>query len=208
MIIAPRFSLLLTALLTSTGVDALWPQPRNIQTGSNALVLSQDFQIKVSGSASAELAAAVSRTEGYLSTDKLGRLVVGRGSSDADALEGAAQLHTLTLQITSGAIADISVEARLPFESRDEAYNLTVPADGSEAQLTATSTLGLFRGLATFSQLWYTYNQTTYALDLPLSIEDSPAYVSYYLCPASQIINILTALPWIHVRHSSKLLPH
>lgn len=178
MITAPRFLLLLTALLASTGVDALWPQPRNITTGSKGLLLSQDFQIKTLGNTSVDLADAVSRTQGYLKKDNLERLVVGRGSGDVSTFKDAAQLHTLTLELGSGAKGDsIAVGASLPIESRDEAYVLTVPADGSEATLSANSTLGLFRGLTTFSQLWYTYEQTTYAIDLPISIQDSPAYV-------------------------------
>lgn len=40
----------------------------------------------------------------------------------------------------------ISAEAVLSLEDRSESYSLAVPADGSEATLTADSTLGLLRG--------------------------------------------------------------
>jgi len=48
-------------------------------------------------------------------------------------------------------------EACAPLEARQEGYSLDVPADGSGAVLSAASTLGLFKGLNTFAQLWYYY---------------------------------------------------
>jgi hexosaminidase len=71
----------------------------------------------------------------------------------------------------------IAVEARMPLGMRDEAYSLSVPADGSPAVLSANSTLGLFRGLNAFSQLWFTVQRTVYMLGAPVDIQDSPAYV-------------------------------
>ena len=65
-------------------------------------------------------------------------------------------------------------------ENRSEGYTLIVPADGGEAVVTANSTLGLFRGLSTFEQLWYEVDGTVYAPDMPLRVEDGPAYV--FLC--------------------------
>jgi hypothetical protein len=51
----------------------------------------------------------------------------------------------------------VAEEACAPLEARQEGYSLSVPADGSGAVLSAVSTLGLFRGLNTFAQLWYYY---------------------------------------------------
>jgi hypothetical protein len=76
----------------------------------------------------------------------------------------------------------------VPLAQRDEAYNLSVPADGSGAVLSARTTLGLFRGLNTFTQLWYYYagdgddagacaGAVVYTLSAPVAIQDSPAYV-------------------------------
>jgi hexosaminidase len=64
-------------------------------------------------------------------------------------------------------------------EDRVEAYSLTVPEDGSAATLKASSTLGLLRGLTTFGQLWYEFDDVIYTLETPLQIEDSPAYVCF-----------------------------
>ena len=62
--------------------------------------------------------------------------------------------------------------------------------------LGARSTLGLFRGLNTFAQLWFSYRcggggaldrdgeggvVLVYTLSAPVAIKDSPAYVSFFL---------------------------
>lgn len=179
MISATRLLLSFTGILLSTSsVEALWPLPRNLQTGSSALQLANDFAIKVSGCVTPDLLEAVGRSEWYLKNDKLERLVVGRGSGDIHSVSKAAKLHTLTLSLGKGVkVKSIASEATALLESRDEAYSLHVPDDGSGATLSANSTLGLFRGLTTFSQLWYSYETLTYALDAPIAIEDSPAYV-------------------------------
>jgi len=115
-------------------------------------------------------------------------------------------IHTLTLSLSKGAKASsIANEIRAPLESRDEAYYLHIPSDGSDATLSANSTLGLFRGLTTFAQLWYTYQDTTYALGVPISVRDSPAYPyrglmldtarSYF--PVDVIKRQLDAMSWV-----------
>ena len=169
----------LVAAATSPAA-ALWPQPRSLDAGSSTLRLAPDFHIAVSGAAApADLRAAVQRTAGYLATDKLERLVVGRGASDQPSFRAAKALAKLTVALDAGApaFASIASEAQKAPEDRDEAYALDVPADGSPATLTANSTLGLLRGLTTFGQLWYTYEGTTYTPTAPLKIEDSPVYV-------------------------------
>ena len=62
-------------------------------------------------------------------------------------------------------------------EERNESYTLSIPVDGSDAILEANTTLGLFRGLATFEQLWYTFSGQVYAVDMPLHVEDAPVFV-------------------------------
>ncbi len=177
----PTLILFATLLTVCSPADALWPQPRNLQTGSTALRLSGGFDITISGSvhnAPSDLHAAVLSTQNFVKTDKLGRLVVGRGSVDAQAVSKAKSLSKLTLSLSQGATAhSITSEAQKAIEDRDEAYTLTVPSDGSGATLTASSTLGLYRGLTTFSQLVYYNDGTTYILNAPIHIQDSPAYV-------------------------------
>lgn len=175
---------LAVVLAASSSTLALWPLPKNLQTGSTAVRLAPNFEIKLSiNHAPADLQAAVLRTKAYLKTDKLERLVVGRGASDSHLISGAKSLSSLTITHTAsnGTIRSISDEAKDAIESRDEAYTLTVPGDGSTATLSANSTLGLYRGLTTFGQIWYDYNGATYTLEAPIQIQDAPAYVSYQI---------------------------
>ncbi|KAG5221207.1 glycoside hydrolase family protein [Salix suchowensis] len=161
---------------------ALWPLPRQISTGNSTLKLAGNFDIKISvRNAPKDLQDAVSRTKSRLQSDKLERLVVGRGGADAQAVRsGGATLSGLTLSLLAGApVRSISEEAVVDVVSRSEGYVLHVPSDGSAAALSANSTLGLLRGLSTFEQLWYDSDGTTYALGAPIDITDSPAYVLY-----------------------------
>jgi hexosaminidase len=184
-------ALILAGLLASSSVSALWPLPTSLKTGSTALRLSSNFKINLSVQrAPADLQAAVTRTAGYLKTDKLERLVVGRGASDSNAIRSAKQLSVLTVSLTSTAetVRSISDEAMDMLENRNEKYSLTVPGDGSAATLTANSTLGLLRGLTTFGQLWYDFSGSTYTLEAPIQITDAPAYVCSRM-PFSQLHN-------------------
>ena len=171
--------LLYAVLLLPEAAHALWPKPHSSHTGSHALRLDPSFHIDVEiGSPPDDLLAAVQRTRTQLFNDRLGRLVVDRGASDLPAAKAAKALPSLKLTIGGDhTVRPIATEAQRPLDHRDEAYVLTVPADGSPATLVANSTLGLFRGLTTFSQLWYTVNDTVYTLKAPVSIWDRPAYV-------------------------------
>ncbi|OCH90413.1 N-acetylhexosaminidase [Obba rivulosa] len=208
---ARKLALLVAALVAvASPATALWPQPRNITTGSTALRLSPGFTISLSSidGAPEDLVQAVTRTESYIKTDKLGRLVVGRGSSDVAAYSRAKTLSQLTLSLSHGAkVQSITTEAQKPLEERDEAYTLTVPSDGSAAKLTASSTLGLFHGLTTFGQLWYENDGTIYTMTTPVDIEDSPAYpyrgfmldTARNFFPVSDILRTLDAMSWVKI---------
>jgi hexosaminidase len=178
---SPRKLLLLATLLSGNVANALWPLPRSITTGSTGLVLSPAFEIEVDGPCPKDLRKAVTRTLEYIQNDKHERLVVGRGSLDAAAIESAKQLCSLV--VSSKDSKTIATEAKAPLGTRDEAYILDIPSDGSPATLSANSTLGLFRGLTTFSQIWYTYGASIYTVEAPISIVDSPAFVRRFLRP-------------------------
>jgi hexosaminidase len=202
----PLLSLLPLLFFSLQGTHALWPQPSKLQTGTSALRLAPNTTFKITvdvANAPADLLAAVQRTRAYLFTDNLARLVPSRGAEDLSALSHAKAIPGLTLRLLaqgdstgegSGvASREIALEARAYILDRVEGYVLNVPADGTEAILTAASTLGLFRGLNTFAQLWYTYDYgqealdqdgknrdgvVVYTLSAPVAIQDSPAYVS------------------------------
>ncbi|KAF8158430.1 beta-hexosaminidase [Crassisporium funariophilum] len=199
----------LSVLLSITPAFALWPLPRQITTGSTALRLSSGFDIKLSvKNAPKDLRDAVTRTRSFLRNDKLEALVIDRGASSAGAIKAAKSLRSLTVSlVSSGPVKSISDEAVAPLEARVEGYSLTIPADGSEAVLQANSTLGLFRGLTTFSQLWYELGRDTYTLEAPINIVDSPAYPyrgfmldtarNYF--PVDDIKRTLDAMSWVKI---------
>ncbi|OJA11058.1 hypothetical protein AZE42_07174 [Rhizopogon vesiculosus] len=198
-----------TLSLLPSGVLALWPVPTALETGMTALKVSPSFcfDVQVEG-APADLYEAVGQAQCYLETDQLGRLVVGRGATDTTALASAKTLSCLKLSLTSGATAEpIASEAVKPLGTRSEEYALTIPADGSTATLTANSTLGLYRGLTTFNQLFYYYGGVTYTLLAPIAITDTPAYPyrglgldtsrNYY--PVTDILRTLDAMSWVKI---------
>jgi len=206
MLLIPAFSILLSV----APALALWPLPRQISTGTTALKLAPGFDINLSGfkRAPKDLTDAIKRTKSFLRNDKLQALVVDRGASSAEAVKAAKSLKSLTVSLVSSSpVKSISDEAVAPLESRVEAYTLTVPADGSAAVLQANSTLGLFRGLTTFGQLWYDLSGSTYTLEAPFNIVDSPAYVralnSIFWCTFSSAV---VALPWLYVGHCQELV--
>ena len=175
----PRISLV---VLLFHHVSALWPIPRSLETGNVVLKLADDFGFKVDiDSPPEDLTNAISRAKELLTNDKLQILVPDRGESNRGGIENAKSLSGLTLALKSNApaIRPIASEATDDLELRDESYSLTVPDDGSDATLLANSSLGLFRGLTTFGQLWYDLDGTTYTKIAPVTItNDSPAYVS------------------------------
>lgn len=130
-------------------VLGLWPIPTNLNTGTTPLRLSGSFSIDISvRNAPSDLSDAVARTEAFLKQDKLQRLVVGRGATDSQRIQAAKTLASMSISIVgSRRVQSISKEAILDLNERSEGYTLTVPSDGSNAILTAESTLGLFRGL-------------------------------------------------------------
>lgn len=222
---------LLFVSLFVASVNALWPIPRHLTTGTSPLLVDKDaFSIDVSGiqGLPSDLGDAVSRTQEQLFKDNLGRLVSGRGASDKPLLatapslkslklsllsdsaqakdtadcnvsvdfnsaegEGEAQIYERTREIrdlcalqrrqdnqSSSSVKSIAEETALPVEKRDESYILKIPSDGSAATLAANTTLGLLRGLTTFGQIWYQYENSVYSIEAPFDIRDAPYYVS------------------------------
>ncbi|KAH0832246.1 hypothetical protein J3R83DRAFT_13220 [Lanmaoa asiatica] len=200
---------LLLALSLLPAALALWPIPAALDTGTASLILDPGFYFDIAiHNAPFDLYDAVAQAQYYLQNDKLGRLVVGRGANDSAALTNAPSLPSLQLTLTSGAPVDsISSESVKPFGMRSEEYVLTIPADGHAATLTANSTLGLYRGLTTFGQLWYYYGGKTYTLQAPITIMDAPAYpfrgfaldTSRNFFPLEYLLRTLDAMSWVKI---------
>ncbi|KIK98528.1 glycoside hydrolase family 20 protein [Paxillus rubicundulus Ve08.2h10] len=200
---------LVLGLILPASVLALWPIPTGLSTGTTPLTLAPYFSFDVAiPDAPADLIEAVAQAHYYLETDKLGRLVVGRGVNDTAALKGAKSLSSLKLILVEGAkVQSISTESVKPIGTRSEEYTLTIPEDGSCATLTANSTLGLYRGLTTFGQLWYYYGGVTYTLIAPIDITDVPAYpfrgfaldTSRNFFPVADLTRTLDAMSWVKI---------
>ncbi|KAJ1303293.1 hypothetical protein OPQ81_011490 [Rhizoctonia solani] len=197
---------LVAALLSANPANALWPRPVQLSAGTTTLRLSPSFNIKLPDNAPSDLKDAVDRAKSQLKGDKLERLVVGRGSSDAARIKSARELKTVQLKYEGSSKGKkLQDEATAALGARDEAYTLTVPADGSTATISANSTLGLFRGLTTFTQMWYSYDSYTYTPEAPYSIADKPAYPyrglqldtarNYF--PMADIKRTLDAMSWV-----------
>lgn len=181
----PSLNVALIIIFVIPEAAALWPRPHSMISGNQALRLSSNLTIAPTfDSVPQDLNSAISRTQSLLRMDKLQRLVVGRGSSDTLAVQSSKELTFLELSLATGStesVLSITEEAQKPLSDRSEEYELSIPSDGSTATLSANTTLGLLRGLTTFSQLWYDLDGTTYTLNTPISIEDSPAFVSYFM---------------------------
>lgn len=143
--------------------------------------LDPSFDVKLEGidQAPNDLQDAISRTKYHLLNDNFERLIVGRAASDHNNLENAPRLSTLELSLHGG-VQSIMHEAIKPLGSRTEGYALSIPATGGSARISANSTLGLFRGLTTFEQLFYFDGEcTVYTYQAPIQIYDAPTYVSH-----------------------------
>lgn len=186
---------------------ALWPMPRSLQTGASLVKLSPSFDIEVALSRPPQdLLDAVTRTKQNIKSDMLRRLVVGRGSSDTAGLAHAPSLSKLSLTLTpagASSVNSIMTEATKDIAKRREEYSLTLPANGATASIVANSTLGLFRGLTTFEQLWYADSAgNPYAYQAPVVIaSDTPAYVGARLVHLVAIVfqpifSLIAALCW------------
>ncbi|KAF7767960.1 CAZyme family GH20 [Agaricus bisporus var. burnettii] len=195
---------------------ALWPRPQKLTTGSTPLRLAPHFSIRFSDkkqSVPKDLQDAVQRTAQHLKDDKLQALVVDRGASSSAEVHSAKTLSSLTLTFndassSSKKVKSLSEDATAGIGNQDESYSLQVPEDGN-AVLTASTALGLFRGLTTFGQLWYELDGETYTLQAPINIEDSPKYpyrglmldTSRNYFPVPDIKRTLDAMSWVKVNH-------
>ncbi|BGP12495.1 Glucosamine-6-phosphate isomerase (Glucosamine-6-phosphate deaminase) (GNPDA) (GlcN6P deaminase) [Rhodosporidiobolus nylandii] len=171
---------------------ALWPAPHSLTSGSAVVQVSPALQIvcddRLASVAPDDLKAAVELASAQLQKDNLQRLSIDRGEADRPAVEAAPTLTTLTLSIAPSCreVLSVATEANKVFEEREESYTLTVPSHpggkGSSgdvvATLAANTTLGLVRGLQTFTQLVYALPSTgeRYIPNAPLDIFDKPAF--------------------------------
>ncbi|KAG9046317.1 N-acetyl-glucosamine-6-phosphate deacetylase [Tulasnella sp. UAMH 9824] len=207
-------SLVLPLASNSTTVSpglGLWPIPSFLSTGSEYVKLSHNFGIVFVGEGRIpqDLEDAMRSTTGLVWNDQFERLLVGRGSVDAKALLNSSMstLNVLELRLTPGSSNLKSIyEETVGLEAleREESYRLEVPSDASTATLTANSSLGLFRGLTTFTQLFYSSGKTVYTFKAPIVVNDKPAFphrgilldTARNFFTKDEIISTIDAMAW------------
>jgi len=106
-------------LVAFAPVQALWPIPRGLTTGTSPLTLADGFSIDLTAirNPPGDLEDAVGRTRRYLYEDKLYRLVVGRGPGSGVLLGTAKKLNRLYLELngSNGAAATVSMPLEYNF---------------------------------------------------------------------------------------------
>lgn len=216
----PVFCILRTA-------SALWPAPSQYTPGNQYVKLHDSFSIVTRGGFSVpdDLRAAMKAAEEQIRNDKMQPLEVDLYSVEAEAKRSKHILYFLELQLKSDTqnvtqlaakhtswykqqrTPSISSLINQPFGRRDESYTLDVTLQNPVASLTASTVLGLLRGLQTFTQLVYTTSDSQcirYIKEAPLKVQDKPAYPvrgllldtarNYY--PVKDIKRTLNAMSW------------
>lgn len=166
------------AAATATAVDALWPHPRRVASARQPLQINvESFRITTPPYAPPDLRRAATRVWSDIHRSSVQALVPDRGAARWCAVHAAPVLPSLDIHLPFNSSSLRDCVSR-PLAQYDEAYNLTVPADGSPASIDARTALGALRGLATFQQLLLSLPQhrSHYLWDAPLRIEDAPAY--------------------------------
>ena len=178
---------------TSSTSALVVPKPTHIQSGNTILRLSTNFHISIDGAGGAkdevakDLERAIQDTQTHLHKNRHRFLSVKRGREFFEQETSHPEVDSLVLSLTGKrASKSIAEGAVLPVEERPaaERYTLSVPTSGP-CRIEADTPLGLFRGLATFQQLFYYHgdvhstaksNGFQYTPYAPCEIEDQPAF--------------------------------
>jgi hexosaminidase len=148
--------------------------------------------------------AAVSRTLAGIFNSKFVPWQMHKPGSkfEPDLAQGQKWLQTLQIVQTG----EDQPSAFKPLAGEvDESYNLTVSAEG-DVQLTAVSSIGVLRGLETFSQLFYQHSAGTfwYTPYAPVAIQDAPKFphrgimldTARHFFPVDDILRTIDAMSW------------
>ena len=160
-------------------VQCLWPNPRSITYGSANVKVAPWLAINAPRGAPSDLNAAISNTRNQLFSDNMAQIPGVQPSTQT--LLSSRELSTLNLVLKKSPVLSIADEATKAIEDRDESYTLSIPNNGNAATIEANTTLGLFRGLTSFSLLAYSLDGGVYIPNAPIDIEDTPAYVRVLL---------------------------
>jgi hexosaminidase len=215
---SPLLSCLSLSLIALQPVAAIWPAPQSLTKGSSVLYLHQNIKVTYNGE-------SLPYTYGYVPSKVTSKEVVQAGLSrtlagifdskfvpwrlhkpgsewEPDLSQGQNWLETLEIVQTS----EDEPSAFKPLAGEvDESYNLTVSAEGA-VKLTTVSSIGVLRGLETFSQLFYQHSTGTswYTPYAPVSVQDAPKFrhrgvmmdTARYFFPVSDILRTIDAMSW------------
>jgi hexosaminidase len=150
---------LFAKVAASTGPGNIWPAPQSWSAGAASVSVAYPFTFTAT-TPSADLVVALQRFNAMTFSHR--------------ALKPA-QAPAALLSELKVTVANLAVPLQLGV---DESYELTIPADGSAATLTANTYYGALRGLETFSQLVnFNYSGHGYIVgNAPWSISDAPRF--------------------------------
>lgn len=143
----------------ATAYPPLWPHPAQFSNGSASVIVDSVGFIFTTTTPCDDLSAAFDRYRAVFFPRRV-----------SAQLKTSLALNTLVVNVknTSGEVQLYT----------DEAYNLTVPSDGSAVIITANTLLGAYHGLQTLSQLIvFDYSKGVYSIsDAPWNIVDYPRF--------------------------------
>lgn len=175
-----------------------WPLPSDVSNGATTVVLGPDFAISTAAggsSSSPTLATAVQRYQ---------QQVVGMHTANPEAGQkgGGPVLRKLVVQV-------FNFDATYPQLNTavgNEAYTLTIPANGSAATISAGTIWGAMHGMESFSQLVrFNFTGEVYSIaNAPWVLHDSPRFahrglmidVSRHWQPLASIRSMIDSLAY------------
>ncbi|CAN7987982.1 unnamed protein product, partial [Ixodes hexagonus] len=182
----------------------VWPQPKEIQTGPEVFLIDpKHFELVLETQQGAPCELATSAVRRYGPSLLFGGCVTRNGVNSrrppSKRKTGPSPVVGQLLKL------DVFLVGRcegMPHFSMDETYFLSVVQNG-RASLQARSVWGIMRGLETFSQIVYPYNDTYFAVN-QTQINDAPRFshrgvlidTSRHFLPLHSIIETLDAMAY------------
>ena len=152
----PWLQLVVVLVCNRLAMALLFPAPSFMTEGHSVLAVTEslDIIITADGTIPEDLKAAAERMVEYVTQSNHHYLSPDQGKEYLTSNDPPV-LTTLEIILRGSDYGTIASEVYKEAGARREAYELDIPADGTRATLKAHSSLGAFRGLATFEQLFY-----------------------------------------------------
>lgn len=202
---------------------AIWPVPTNITTGNSTLWVAHDIMVTYNGGILPWVSGYSARDSSFSSKDIVTKAVsraMGNvleknfvpwklyarnqlQSTEPSSSEQKTMISRLEIQQTA---PDGNGTWKPQLAGKmDESYSLSVDLQGV-AKLTASSAVGVLRGLETFTQLFYKHSSSgaIYTTKAPVDITDAPKFphrgilmdVARNWYPIENIFRTLDAMSW------------